>query len=347
MFLQPKKISKKIEKKVSLTTTKHNKKHEGEKEKMAKSNEKEWRLSQGMGVFLVIAVLVAIIGVSSGWFAPTTPTGQVTAPPTDRAPLQLIPAIEKTNVYLSIYDQQEFDRNGQKDWQEGTASIIKSGVLIDPVTTLTTNAAESNVLLNGGDKIRVLANAAGFYAKGTGEIEIKETLQPIEVFLDNQGTPDVYLVDHNNNEVSTMTLMMNEVSRQHSIVVERPGDRSVYQFCGVAAQFDSNEVEPRLKVGGSYVAGETSLENKFGYFDELGYDAVWTFDQTIKNFDELRVDFLVGTKSNRVPTTGSELVLTVFDCEEVFRGGEIVKSHELSSTQYAGLTPIDLTITFS
>jgi hypothetical protein len=312
------------------------------------SKKPEVRMSEGTAAFLVIAVLAVVIGSFTGWFgiadnaAPTMPTDDEDKP----VALQLVPAIEKTKVYASTFDAADFEGEQQQNRVAGTMTLIKSGVAIDTVTTLTTGAAASTAEFNGGDKIIALGDASGYYASATDAITVKETLQPFDVMIKAAGTPTVYIEDENGNTANTTTLAANEVSKRFSLVVERPGDDTYYQMCGIAADYDDEVIEPRVKIGGSYEVGMTNLDNEFDALDTLGYDAVWELDQPIKNFDELTIDFIVGTEKD-VDPSAEALTFVVFDCEENLQNGKIVYTSEDSSDADVGLANIATAFTIA
>lgn len=311
----------------------------------------EIRMSESTGAFLVILVIAVVVGAFTNWYGfadgdqtPTVPTDGASDAPA--APLQLIPAIEKTKVYVSTYDLADFEGEGQKNRVAGTAELIKSGVSIDEVTTLTTGAAASTAEFNGGDRVLALGTASGYYAMATERVEIDETLKPIEVFIQAAGTPTVSVEDDNGDAASAITLAANEVSKRHSILIERPGDDTAYQFCGVAADFDDEQVDPRLKVSGSYEEGLMNLDDDFDYLDGQGFDAVWTYDQPIANFDEVQIDFLIGTE-NDVDPSGTNVTFSVFDCEDNLQSGEIVYTNEASDDSDLGLANINAVVTIN
>lgn len=309
----------------------------------------EIRMSEGTGVFLVVLAIVVVVGSFTNWYGfadsetsvPTTPTQDGAD---QQAPLQLIPAIEKTKVYVSTYDQADFDDEGKKNRVAGTAELIKSGVSIDEVTTLTTGAAASTAEFNGGDRVSALASAPGYYASATEQIEIDETLKPIEVFMQAAGTPTVGIENDQGDAASTMTLAANEVSKRHAIVIERPGDDTQYNFCGIAANFDDEIVDPRLKVAGSYEEGLMNLDEDYDALDAAGFDAVWAYDQPIADFDEVEIDFLIGTEKD-VDPAGTNVTFSVFDCEQNIQSGEIVYTNEDTADADVGLANIAATIT--
>jgi hypothetical protein len=309
----------------------------------------EVRMSEGTATFLVILVIAVVVGAFTNWYglagADATPAvpadDSVDAAP---APLQLIPAIEKTKVYLSTYDQADYDGEGQKNRVAGSADLIKSGNVIDTVTTATTGAVASTAEFNGGDKVFALGSASGYYKMASEQVTVDETLKPIEVFIKAAGTPDVSIEDDNGDTATSMTLAANEVSKRHTLVIERPGDDTWYQFCGIAANYDDEIVEPRVKVGGSYEEGLTVLDEDYDYLDGLGFDAVWAFDEPLENFDELNIDFLIGTEKDVNPS-GVNVTFQVFDCEDNLQNGAIVYTNEDSADADLGLTNINTTIT--
>lgn len=309
----------------------------------------EVRMSEGTATFLVIAVIAIVVGSFTGWFGFADTASQPQVPTADddstqAQPLQLIPAIEKTKVYVSTYDQADFDGEGQKNRVAGEVELIKSGVSLDTVTSLSTGAAPSTAEFNGGDKVIAIGNAAGYYAKATDKVEIDETLKPIEVFVRAASAPSVSIQDNNGNTVSAITLSANEVSKTHTFVIERPGDDTFYQMCGIAADFDDDVIEPRLKIAGSYEQGKTNLDRDYDFLDSQGMDAVWEIERLIENFDELEVDFLIGTKKN-VDPAGINATFHVFDCEENLQNGEIVYTAEDSADNDVGLANIPVVLT--
>ena len=309
---------------------------------MAQKN--QIRMNETTFAVMAVLVIAALIGAFTGWFGMTdTPTGAVTAPTEPQQPLQLIPAIEKTNVYLSAFNLEEYERRGQKNWVEGEVMIIKDGIAIgDAIPTSEDNAVKSTQEFNGGDVISIMGNAPGFYAGVTEDVTIDRTLQPIEVFLLPAEPVEVFFEDNRFDPVVDMTIAPEEVSRLHSLVLERPGNRNAYQFCGIAAKYDDSNLELRLGTNGQLAAGITNLEDKYDYYDNEGFDAVWEFDRVIKNFEELKVNFAVEAKSS-APEDTYTIEFEVFDCEYNFQQGKFVYTSEDRNEQPVGLDAIPLT----
>jgi hypothetical protein len=302
----------------------------------------EVRMGEGSLVLIVIAVIVAVVGSQAGWFstadadpAPvTTPTG---------TPLSVVPAIEKTKIYVSGFDMADFDGEGQNNRVAGTADLIKSGTVLETVTTLTTTGAASTSEFNGGDKITALIDASGYYANAVSA-DITETLQPFEAYIKDAATPDVYIEDDSGDLLVNITLDTNDVSKTHTLVIERPGDDTYYQLCGVAADYDDEKVEVRVKdLSGSYVEGENDLDDKYDALDAEGFDFVWDYEQEIKNFDAIEIDFVVGTAKDVNPGE-LNITMTVFDCEWNLQSGELVYENEDASDNDVGITNINETI---
>jgi hypothetical protein len=277
----------------------------------------EVRMSEGTAAIMVLALVAVVIGSFTGWYgladdaaapapAPAAPAvGGGAAPAPTPTPLQLIPAIEKTKLYLSTYDQADFDGEQQKNRVAGTAELIKSGVSIDTVTTATSGAAASTAEFNGGDMVLALGDATNYYASASAEAQVSETLQPFEVFIRAAGTPTVAIEDDNGDAATTMILAANEISKAHTITIERPGDDTFYQLCGVAANYNDEVLDPKVKVAGSYEDGLLNLDEDFDALDAAGYDAVWEIESVLSNFDEFEIDFLVGTEKDVDPSNST------------------------------------------
>lgn len=303
----------------------------------------EVRMSEGTAAFLVLAVIAVLVGAFTNWygFGPETVSPDVPQVNDGQViPLQLIPAIEKTKLYVSTFDQADFTDEAQNNRVNGTMALIKSGVNIDTVTTVTTGAAASTSEFNGGDKVIGLGDASSYYAKATGSNSISETLQPISVFIKAAAAADVYVEDEKQDTITTLNISANEVTKVHSIVIERPGDDAYYQFCGIALDYNDEEIVPQIKQAGSFVDGLKVLEPLYDVQDAAGNEAVWAFDQTIRNFDTIKVDLIVGTKKDVTPSS-QNLTITVFDCEENLQSGEVVYTSEDSADSDVGLANIE------
>lgn len=318
------------------------------------AREPEIRLSQGTAIVVIALVGLAIFGWNAGWFKGTaaTPTAAVVAPgatPTPPATPVVIPAIEKTKVYLSTIDQADFEGENQKNRVVGTVDLIKSGNVLETVTTSASSGVASAAEFNGGDVVTALGDAAGFYAHAILDVKVAETLQPFEVFIKDADLATVTVLDDKKDELTgpyAMTLAMNDVSKTHYIHLERPGDDTWYQFCGVGIDFDDDAVDVRLKdASGSFVQGTTSL---LGPYDDLktneGVDQVWAFNQPLKNFDELDIAFVVATAKDILPVA-SVINMVVFDCEENLQNGKIVYSSEDGADADVGEAHIPVAIT--
>ena len=306
----------------------------------------EVRMSEGTAAFLVVLVVAALVGAFTNWYGfgakTTSPTtGNVVDNNQKSTPLQLIPAIEKTKVYVSTFDQADFTVDGQNNRVAGTMDLIKSGVDIDTVTTLTTGAAASTSEFNGGDQLLGLGAASGYYANPTELQTIGQTLQPVSVYIKKQGAPAVYLEDDKQATITTLNLSTNEVSKTMTIVIERPGDRKFYQFCGIAALYNDKALVPKLKQAGSFVDGTKVFDPLYNVQDAAGYTAVWAFDQPIKNFDSIKIDYIVGTKKD-VVIGAQNITFQVFDCESNLQNGKVVYTSEDSANVDVGMPNIDV-----
>ena len=299
----------------------------------------EVRLSQGAVIGIVAIIALVAVGFNQGWFggsdAPeepeTTPTG---------VPLTVVPAIEKTKIYVSAFDMADFEGEAQKNRVAGTADLIKSGNVLETMNTSGTTGAASTAEFNGADSVTVLADATNYYAHAE-TAAISETLQPFEVNIKAAATPDVYVEDDSGDAATTITLSTNDVSKTHTLVVERPGDDTYYQLCGVAADYDDEAIELRVKdLSGSFVEGSNDLDDVYDALDTAGADFVWEYDEAIMNFDVVEIDFVVGTAKDIDPS-GINMTLTVFDCEENLQNGEIVYTSEDSADSDVGLTNVD------
>lgn len=312
---------------------------------MTKGNN-QWRISEQAGIFLVVLFLAVVVGSFTNWFGMAATPAAVPNVGEDGTPatLTLIPAIEKTKIYLTAFDAADFEGEGQQNRIAGTMDLIKSGNVIDTVTTVTTGGAASTAEFNGGDKVIALADATGYYAAASDAVVIEETLQPISVSLKAAGTPDVSIKDDNGDVAASTTLDANEVSKRHTLLIERPGDDTWYQLCGIAADYNDEVLMPRVKVGGSYEDGMTDLDESYDALDTLGFDAVWAFDEELKDFDELEIDFLIGTEKD-VDPSGDNITFVVFDCEDNLQNGIVVSTSEDSADADVGLANIEAVFT--
>ena len=304
--------------------------------------------STAAGVFVVIVLLV-IVGAFSGWFAPkaaapttapTTPSGQ---------PLSVVPAIEKTKIYVSTFDAGDWEREAQKNRVAGTFELIKSGNVLETTNTSATTGVSSVAELNGGDVVTVLGDTPTGYADVIENKAISETLQPFELYVRAAAAPTVQTWDDKKNDVTgdNWTLATNEVSKVHYIHIERPGDKNYYQFCGIAMVFDDNILDVRVKdSSGSFVKGLTDLTDTYDNLKTAGATMVWKFDTTVKNFDELDVPFVVGTAKDADPASSS-FTYIVFDCEKNLQAGKIVYTSEDSADADTGLANLNATISIN
>lgn len=305
----------------------------------------EIRMSQGAAVAVVAIVVLAIIGVNAGWFgAKEAPVVEPTETPTG-VPLTVVPAIEKTKIYVSTFDMADYEGEGQKNRVAGTADLIKSGNVLETVNTSTSTGVASTAEFNGGDMVTVLGDATNYYAYSEAA-NIEETLQPFEVGIKAAATPTVEILDDKKDNLTSMTITLdtNDVSKTHYVSVERPGDDTWYQLCGIGADYDDEQIDLRVKdKSGSFVEGENDLDETYDYLDGVGVDFVWEFDEPIKNFDEEEIAFVVGTAKDVDPST--TLLLYVFDCEHNLQNGEIVYSNEDSADADVGLANVMRNIT--
>lgn len=312
----------------------------------------EVRFSQNTIIVLAVIAVLAW-GWNSGWFegGAADVTGDMTAEAGEEAAtggttLQVVPQIEKTKIYASTYDLADYEGEKQKNRVNGTADVIKSGNVLETITTTTSSGAASTVEVNGGDKITMLGDATGYYAAAVEDVTITQTLQPFEVFIKDANTPDTSILDDQRDTLSpqNITLDTNDVSKTHYIKVERPGDDTYYNLCGVAANFDDDQIDPRVKDdSGSYTDGE-ELGDDHDAIDNLGYDKYWDVDQPLMNFDEVEIPFVVGTADD-VDPTGETLSFLVYDCEWNLQNGEIVYTNENAGDSDVGLANIELNIT--
>jgi hypothetical protein len=305
----------------------------------------EFRMTSGQALLAIGVVLVLIVGAFSGWFAPksTTPTTPTTTTPGGvSVPLSVVPAIEKTKVYLSTFSQGDFDRDAQKNRVAGYATLIKSGTSIETDNTSASTAVASTAEFNGGDVVTVLAGGSGYYTNAVEAVPVTETLQPFEVMIKAANAPTISLLDDRLDEYDgNLTLDTNDVSKVQTIRVERPGDKNWYQLCGIAAEFDDNILDVRFKVGDSFVKGTTDLTEKYDNLKTAGADMVWVFDTPIKNFDSKDIPFVVGTAKDEDPSA-EPLTITVFDCEKNLQSGKIVYTSETAADADVGLANTDV-----
>jgi hypothetical protein len=313
------------------------------------ANKPEVRMSSTAAVIFVAIVLLVVVGAFSGWFAPkaaapiiapTTPSGQ---------PLSVVPAIEKTKIYVSTFDAGDWERDAQKNRIAGSFDLIKSGNVLETTNTSATSGVSSTAELNGGDVVTVIGDAPSAYADVIEGKAITETLQPFELFPKAASAPTVQTWDDKQNDITgeNLTLLTNEVSKVMYIHLERPGDKKYYQLCGIAMNFDDNYLDIRVKDNsGSYVKGLTDLTDTYDDLKSAGADMVWKFDTTVKNFDMLDVPFVVGTAKDADPA-GQSFTYTVFDCEKNLQAGKIVYTSEDSSDNDVGLANIEATISIN
>lgn len=311
----------------------------------------EFRMTSGQALLAVAVVLLVIVGAFSGWFAPKAAVPATTTPTAGggTVPLQIVPAIEKTKIYVSTFKAGDWERDAQKNRIAGSFELIKSGNVLETTNTSATTGVSSVAELNGGDVVTVLGTAPSAYADVIEDKPIKETLQPFELFVKEAAAPGVFTWDDKKNDVTgdNWTLATNEVSKVHYIHLERPGDKKYYQFCGVAMAFDDNVLDIRVKDStGSYVKGSTDLTDTYDNLKTAGNNMVWKFDTTIKNFDELEIPFVVGTAKDADPA-GQSFTYTVFDCEKNLQAGKIVYTSETSADADTGLANLNATISIN
>ena len=308
------------------------------------ANKPEVRMSSTGAAMIVIAVLLIVVGSFSGWFVPKAAVPTTTTPTAggQTVPLQIVPAIEKTKVYVSTFNAGDWERDAQKNRVAGSFELIKSGNVLETTNTSASTGVSSVAELNGGDVVTVLGTASSAYTDVIENKAITETLQPFELFVKAAHAPGVFTWDDKKNDVTgdNWTLATNEVSKVHYIHLERPGDKLYYQFCGIAAAFDDNVLDIRVKDStGSFVKGSTDLTDTYDNLKTAGNNMVWKFDQTIKNFDELEIPFVVGTAKDADPV-GQTFSYTVFDCDKNLQAGKIVYTSESSSDADLGLANI-------
>lgn len=314
----------------------------------------EVRLSQTAVIAIIAILAVAMFGAFNGWFdkaAPTTPTGNVVVGDDGKetiVPLSVVPAIEKTKIYVSGYDLADFEGENQKNLVAGTADVIKSGNVLETVTTSASTGVATTAEFNGGDKVIVLATASGYYAND-GTMTVDETLKPIEIAIADAATPDVYVNDDNGNELTSgnITLDTNDVSKTHTIVIERPGDDTFYQFCGIGADFDDDYLDVRVKVGTSFTEGTSAdLDAAHDALDVAGIDKVWDINMPISNFDSIEIPFVIGTAKD-VDPSAKVVSFHVYDCEKNLQSGKIVYTNEDAADADVGLANIVANITIN
>jgi hypothetical protein len=304
----------------------------------------EFRMTSVQALLAMGVVLVLIVGAFSGWFAPKTPITPTPTTPTagGAVPLSVVPAIEKTKVYLSTFSQGDFDRDAQKNRVAGYATLIKSGTSIETDNTSASTAVASTAEFNGGDVVTVLAGGSGYYANSVEDVAITQTLQPFEVMIKAAYAPTISLLDDKLDEYDgNLTLATNDVSKVQTIRVERPGDKNWYQLCGIAAEFDDNILDVRFKIGESFVKGTTDLTEKYDNLKTAGADMVWALDAPVQNFDTKDIQFVVGTAKDENPSA-EPLTITVFDCEKNLQSGKIVYTSETSADADVGLANTDV-----
>jgi len=304
----------------------------------------EIRLSQNTALVIAAVAILAVFGFSQGWFDASDAEPVETVTP-EGVPFSVVPAIEKTKIYVSAFDQADFDGETQKNRVAGSADLIKSGNVLETVNTSTSTGVSSTAEFNGADMVTVLADATNYYAHAEAA-SITETLQPFEVQIKAAATPDTAILDDKRDELSapyTITLATNDVSKTHYINVERPGDDAWYQLCGVAADYDDEMIDVRVNVDGSFVEGNNDLDDAYDALDTAGADFVWDYDMPIMDFDEVEIPFVVGTAKDVNPSA-MNLTVTVFDCEENLQNGEIVYTNEDSADADLGLSNIEQVI---
>jgi hypothetical protein len=305
--------------------------------------ETEIRMTQTTFLVLVGILVAAVLLWPKGGVAPMAvapPTGGANVTP--QVPVNA-PLIEKTKVYLSLYDFADFADDGQKNLVVGTAKLIKSGNLLETVTTSASTGVASTAEFNGGDTFSVLADATSYYADSKEDIKVTETLLPVEVAIKASGAPTVTVEDKNGNTVTHITLGMNDVSEVYNMIVKRPGDDTWFQFCGVAANYDDEQVEYQVKdLTGSFNKGTLDLVDKVDRLDTAGYEAYWDYNKPIKYYDEETVQFFVKAKKDVDPASGGAFntTLDVVDCEKNLQNGKIVYTPETAANGDVGLADI-------
>lgn len=329
---------------------------------MAKNT--EVRLSQSTVLAIIAIVAVGLIGWNAGWFegdSMPTPTGNVVGDtPTmsdgnggtvgQGTPLQLVPAIEKTKVYASTFDQADKLDDAQDNRVTGTMQLIKSGNAIETVSTTTSAGAASSSEFNGGDKLVALADATNYYAKGVEEFTITETLQPVEQYIWAAAAPTLTVLDEDRDELSapySLNLTTDEESQDRYIELERPGEDSRYQFCGVAVDYDDEQVQPFFEnAAGNMVEGIKDLNDDYDYFDDRGYDEVWRYDAPIERYDDELIKFFIAAEEGVDPaSTGAfNITFSVFDCEDNLQNGKVVYTPETFADGDVGLANLNFTI---
>jgi hypothetical protein len=314
----------------------------------------ELRISQGAALAMIAIVALAVIGMNAGWFTtkatptvPGTPTGAATDA-TGTPAFQVVPAIEKTKVYVSTIDQADFDGEQQKNRVVGTVQLIKSGNVLESVTTSASTGVASAAEFNGADVVTALGAATAYYPNALEDVKVTETLQPMEVFIKAAHEPTVSVLDDKQDELTppyTISLSANDVSKTMYVKIERPGDDTWYQFCGIGLDFNDDVLDVQMKdTTGSYTTGITNLFGTYDELDDLGVDNVWAFNSPIKNFDELANAFIVRTARDIDPS-GAVIKGYVFDCASNLQNGKIVYTSENAADADVGLAHMQFNIT--
>lgn len=303
----------------------------------------EVRMSQG-----TIIAIIAIVGllVWAPWKdTATTPTGNVVEG--QQPPLTVVPAIEKTKLYFSTYDAADFEGEKQLNRVAGSADLIKSGNVLEAVTTTTTSGAASASELNGGDVFSAIGDATNYYAGMVKNSKVTETNQPVQIMMRAAATPTVTLLDENKNTVSApyeFNLSTNDVSKTYYVRVERPGDDTWYQMCLVASDYDDDEVQVQVKdKTGSFNKGSLEIQDVYDELHNSGMDAVWKYEQDVQNYDQYDIPFIVKTAKDVDPSATTAL-LQIVDCEYNLQAGDIVLSNEDASDADVGLANINVSI---
>jgi len=316
---------------------------------MANKKQPEVRLSQNTLIAIIAIVFVAAVlffpreGLTGFTVAPTDGTGAGEQPVEPAEPTTTMPLIEKTKVYLSNYDLADFQDDNQKNLVAGTAQIIKSGNLLETVTTSASTGTSSTAEFNGGDVISVLSNASGYYRNSVKNVVIDETLKPIEVPIAAAATPTVSVEDKNGNTVTAIAMSTNDLTEIHHLIVKRPGDDSWFQLCGLGADYDDEQVEYQFKdLSGSFNNGELDLTDLVDRLDTAGLEAWWDYDSPVRYYDELDIEFFIKADKDVDPGSSGAFNTTIYvvDCEENLQNGQIVYTPETAADGDVGLADI-------
>lgn len=307
------------------------------------------RMDQWAFIALIAIFVGAVLFWPKGGVAPqaVAPPGGEGTPTTPTGAAVQVPLIEKTKIYLSTYDEADMADDGQKNLVAGTTQLIKSGNLLETVNTNANTGSPSTAEFNGGDKLDVLADAAGYYSNAVEGIVIDETLKPVDVAIKAAAAPTVEVQDKFGNAVASIALGVNDLSEVYKLIVKRPGDDSWFQMCGVAIDYDDEQVEFQVKdLSGSFNKGELDLTDVVDRLDVAGYEAFWEYDKPVKYYDEEEIEFFVKAKKDVDPGAGGAFntTLTVVDCETNLQNGKLVYSAETSADADVGLADIDAVV---